>query len=236
MKVGHMMHGRLGTAPLVHLVVPFASRELNQPQSGSSLLAQPLLHLLRPESPGSPSQWPGPIPTTSSFLDVSSKSALFTSKTNEGNQAAPPIQNPKPTLYTSKRNEGQSAAPPIQKFRRLSPQSHLSTISSSLMDDSPDSTLISTIGRGSFKNRQQVLFPIQLQVILPSNPILQILNLLPDKFNHHSHGNQSPFPVDRSANEIPQIISSDGSESRQETSHPSLQLLQPVKRAIGSQD
>ncbi|KAH9457472.1 hypothetical protein MJO29_011533 [Puccinia striiformis f. sp. tritici] len=209
--------------PAQHLLSILSSRsrlELNQPQSGSESSRAALLHLLRPESPGSPSQWPGPIPTTSSFLDVSSKSALFTSKTNEGQSAAPPIQNPKPTLYTSKRNEGQSAAPPIQKFRRLSPSSHLSTISDSLMDDSPDSTLISTIGREAHSKSPASLVSNPTSGHPAQQPYPSDLKSTADKFNHHSHGNQSPFPVDRSANEIPQIISSDGSESRQETSHP----------------
>ncbi|POV99550.1 hypothetical protein PSTT_13706 [Puccinia striiformis] len=227
--------------PAQHLLSILSSRsrlELNQPQSGSESSRAALLHLLRPESPGSPSQWPGPIPTTSSFLDVSSKPALFTSKTNEGQSAAPPIQNPKPTLYTSKRNEGQSAAPPIQKFRRLSPSSHLSTISDSLMDDSPDSTLISTIGREAHSKSPaslvsnptsvSALFSISSNFQHPISPGCCSLNpeqrrcIAADKFNHHSHGNQSPFPVDRSANEIPQIISSDGSESRQETTAATL--------------
>ncbi|POV95068.1 hypothetical protein PSHT_15860 [Puccinia striiformis] len=174
--------------PAQHLLSILSSRsrlELNQPQSGSESSRAALLHLLRPESPGSPSQWPGPIPTTS-----------------------------------SKRNEGQSAAPPIQKFRRLSPSSHLSTISDSLMDDSPDSTLISTIGREAHSKSPASLVSNPTSGHPAQQPYPSDLKSTADKFNHHSHGNQSPFPVDRSANEIPQIISSDGSESRQETSHP----------------
>ncbi|KAI9617650.1 hypothetical protein H4Q26_012953 [Puccinia striiformis f. sp. tritici PST-130] len=113
--------------PAQHLLSILSSRprlELNQPQSGSESSHAALLHLLRPESLGSPSQWPGPIPTTSSFLGVSLK----------------------PTLFKSKRKERQSAAPPIQKSKPLPPSSHVISIPDSPLDDSPDSTVISTIG------------------------------------------------------------------------------------------
>ncbi|KAI7947004.1 hypothetical protein MJO29_011531 [Puccinia striiformis f. sp. tritici] len=208
--------------PAQHLLSILSSRprlELNQPQSGSESSHAALLHLLRPESLDSP-QRPGPIPTTSSFLGVSLKPTLFKSKRKERQSAAPPIQNPKPTLFTSKRNEGQSAAPTIQKFRRLSPSSHVISIPDSPMDDSPDSTVISTIGHEAHSKSPASLVSNPTSGSPAKQPYPSDLRSTADKFNQHSHGNQSPFPVDRSVKEIPQIIPSDGSESRQGPSYP----------------
>ncbi|KAI9614625.1 hypothetical protein H4Q26_009008 [Puccinia striiformis f. sp. tritici PST-130] len=187
--------------PAQHLLSILSSRprlELNQPQSGSESSHAALLHLLRPESLGSPSQWPGPIPTTSSFLGVSLK----------------------PTLFKSKRKERQSAAPPIQKSKPLPPSSHVISIPDSPLDDSPDSTVISTIGHKAHSKSPASLVSNPTS----GSPAEQLyppdLRSTADKFNHHSHGNQPPFPVDRSVKEIPQIIPSDGRESRQGTSYP----------------
>ncbi|POV95074.1 hypothetical protein PSHT_15861 [Puccinia striiformis] len=183
--------------PAQHLLSILSSRprlELNQPQSGSESSHAALLHLLRPESLDSP-QRPGPIPTTSSFLGVSLKPTLFKSKRKERQSAAPPIQNPKPTLFTSKRNEGQSAAPTIQKFRRLSPSSHVISIPDSPMDDSPDSTVISTIGHKAHSKSPASLVSNPTSGSPAKQPYPSDLRSTADKFNQHSHGNQSPFPL-----------------------------------------